>query len=213
MSFRYGSVEEVTVNRQRWFQTLGLRDQGVFPLSLDVTYGVHWLEKAPTFNGVSNPGFGSEGVWLANPSKALFLIVADCFPVAFYDPEAPVIGVFHAGRAELQAGLLTDFLRLGVEHGVSSRSLVVFIGPGVCERHYHFRQLPANNTLPVRPDQDGFHLDLSAAIYSTLAEFGISSEQVQRDNRCTFESRELFSHRREKGLPEGRFALIARSYG
>lgn len=215
MSYRYGSVDEVTTRRTEVFRQLGISGDRVLPLSVDLSYGVHWLTQAPlSLHGTSDPGFPAEGVWLRGADRTLFLFVADCFPLALFDRDSETLGIFHAGRAELASGLLAEFLALGRKHGVSMSDVAVFLGPGICPMHYIFHELPAGHRgSTVRDERGTFHVDLRDDIRQTLRQAGISDRQVTEDSRCTFESPELFSHRRSNNVGEGRFALIAQRYG
>lgn len=210
MSYRYGSEQEVRQNREQVFKRLGLSVNRVVPLSLNSTDGVHWLEDPSAWTGVSRPGFASEGVWCPSRATALFLMVADCCPMAFSDPATGALGVLHAGRAEIASGFLERFLELGQEHGVDLRRLYVFVGPGICVAHYAFDTLPDGHVGTVVEDAAGmFHVDLRDDIRRALRQAGIRDENVTEDPRCTYESNDLYSHRRDRDTGEGRFALIA----
>lgn len=214
MSYRYGGSAEVSLNRQRVFTSLGLPASDVLPLSLDLSHGVHWLDVAPANDGLALEGFRSEGLWLARPTRALFMFVADCFPIAAFDSASGALGVFHAGRAELEAGLLKKFFAVAQEHEVKSRNVRVFIGPGICSAHYIFSELPAGHAGASIQDAAGaYHLDLRADIRSTLKAAGIAEDNIIADARCTYESLELFSHRRDRETAEGRFAFIVKRHG
>lgn len=215
LSFRYGPAEQVSGARQRLLAELGIRPDHALSLSLDVAYGVHWLKARPAGHPIlKQQGFPSEGVWLPGSGVALFLLVGDCFPIAAYDPMSGTIGVFHAGRPELQAGLLQQWLALGQEHHLHFGSLRVFIGPGICKKHYVFHSLPSNVSEEFQPYiqliGNEHQVDLQAYIRAVLDETGIRLEHIFVDARCTYESAELFSHRRSKAhrLPEQRLALL-----
>ncbi|MBI5404653.1 MAG: polyphenol oxidase family protein [Candidatus Kerfeldbacteria bacterium] len=179
MSYRYGSEEAVVANRRKVFSSLGLSAGDVLPLSLDLSHGVHWLDTAPANDGLAVTGFRSEGLWLAKPAKALFMFVADCFPIAAFDPISGALGVFHAGRAELEAGLLQRFFAAAVERGLKPKNVRVFIGPGICPVHYVFQKLPDGHGGASRQDADGvWHVDLREDIRLIMKKVGISDNNI-----------------------------------
>jgi len=214
VSFRYGTSQDTGQARTSIYQRLGVNPAAVLPLRLDVSYGVHWLDERPPFDGLSPVGFPSEGVWTTDAGVVPLIFVADCFPVGLYDPGRGALGIFHAGRAELSAGLFRRMLELGKEHGVNPVKLNVFIGPGICQAHYVFDRVPDDHVGAATQDgQARWHLDLLDDLQATLQAFGVNRDRIFLDGRCTYESPELFSHRREAGMKEGRFALLVQRYG
>lgn len=210
LSLRYGQPDQVLAARRRWWGELGLSDDRVVPLSLDASYGVHWIDSSATELGVQ-AGPNADGAWLTD-GRALFMVVADCYPVAFFDSSG-AIGLFHAGRADLGAGLLEDFLDLASNHGLDLASLRVFIGPGICRRHYDFEQPPANYQRMIERGEAGrYGIDLRRDVRETLLRTDINQKFIVEDLRCTFESDQLFSHRRDRGSIERRFGIIVTSH-
>lgn len=213
MSFRYGPAEVVSTARQSVLEHLGLKAKTVLSLSLDVSFGVHWLESRPPNHSILHQqGWPAEGVWIPVGQTDLFLLVGDCFPLAVYEPTYHVMGMFHAGRPELQAGLLERFFELGQEHGIDFTHLRVFIGPGICPKHYVFQTLPPDLQSSfhsyIQPTGQEYQIDLQAYIRDSLRSFGVVSTHITSDGRCTYESPNLFSHRRSRGQGEARFAML-----
>ncbi|BEP15494.1 peptidoglycan editing factor PgeF [Acidothermaceae bacterium B102] len=141
-------------------------------------------------------------------SAPLVVLVADCLPVLLADPVARVVGAVHAGRRGMAAGVVTATVEAMVEAGARVGDLRAAIGPGVCAACY---EVPAAMAAEVDAAVPGTaavtptgspSLDLTAGVRSQLAALGVS--QVSVDGRCTVESPELFSYRRD-GVT-GRFA-------
>jgi YfiH family protein len=143
------------------------------------------------------------------PGLALAVLVADCVPVLFEAPGA--VGVAHAGRTGMAAGVLSATLaafdRLGVDRGRIRATL----GPGVCGACY---EVPARMRAEVAAAVPGSaavtpagtpSIDLRAGLTRQLRGAGIAGLTVS--DRCTIEDSALFSHRRDGRT--GRFAGLA----
>ncbi|MDX6244761.1 MAG: purine-nucleoside/S-methyl-5-thioadenosine phosphorylase / adenosine deaminase [Frankiales bacterium] len=138
----------------------------------------------------------------------LVIMVADCVPVLLADPEARVVAGVHAGRKGVQADIVGKAVAVMREAGATDISAA--IGPSVCPGCY---EVPGAMAAEVDAAVPGTaartrtgtpSLDLAAGVASQLAAAGV--RRVARDGRCTVESPELFSHRRD-GVT-GRFAGV-----
>lgn len=135
---------------------------------------------------------------------ALCIRVADCVPVVLADPQARVVAAAHAGRVGLAAGVLdatADALL-----GAGARQLTAWIGPHVCGRCYEVptemadqvaAQIPASRS---QTRHATAALDLGAGCAQVLRARQV---QVYDVSRCTLESPDLYSHRRD-GAGAGR---------
>lgn len=140
------------------------------------------------------------------PGVALCIRVADCVPVLLADSQARVVAAAHAGRVGLVAGVLEATLDALEQAG--ARQVSAWIGPHVCGRCYEVpsemaeqvaARVPATRS---RTREGTASLDLGAGCVAILR-----SRQVEvRDvGRCTLESPDLHSHRRD-GAGAGRLA-------
>ena len=143
------------------------------------------------------------------PGLALAVLVADCAPVLFEAPGA--VGVAHAGRAGMAAGVLAATLRVFDELGVDRSEISVTVGPAICGSCYEVspelcrevsRLVPgsASTTRAGTPA-----IDLRAGLAGQLREAGVKSVTISP--RCTAEDPDLYSYRRD-GVT-GRFAGLA----
>ena len=149
----------------------------------------------------------------------LAILVADCVPMAFLDPEARVLAAIHAGwrgtaaRASLRA--LEAMCALGAE----PERIVAFIGPGVHPARYQVDEdvhealaqaiAPGDLTSEVaRPAGSGrWRVDLMAANHQQLVLAGVAPARIF-DCGVTTADDDYFSDRAAR--PCGRFALLAR---
>jgi YfiH family protein len=140
----------------------------------------------------------------------LVVRVADCVPVLLADPTAGVIGVAHAGRPGLAAGVapaaISRMRDLGAER------ISAWLGPHVCGACY---EVPANMRAEVGaivPEAVATtswgtpSLDIGAGLRAQLEALDVSVHDVAT---CTRESPDLYSYRRD-GARAGRFAGLVR---
>lgn len=145
-------------------------------------------------------------------TEPLAVMVADCVPVVLVgesrdtDPAGgPVLGVVHAGRPGVAAGVVPAAVaRL---RGLGADRVSAWIGPSICGRCYEVPEdlradvaaaVPATwcSTSAGTPG-----LDLPAGVRSQLEAEGVA---VEHPGGCTLEDGNLFSYRRDNRT--GRFA-------
>jgi hypothetical protein len=119
-----------------------------------------------------------------------------------------MVGAAHSGRPGTEAGIATALVAAMADKGAAPERMVALVGPGACGRCY---EVPAELREQVAAkvprtwsttSWETPALDLRAGIEAQLRAAGVM--EVRHDGRCTIESEELYSHRREQ--PGGRFA-------
>jgi YfiH family protein len=143
------------------------------------------------------------------PDLALAVLVADCVPVLLAAPEEGVLGVAHAGRAGMAAGVavrLVDAMR-----DLGARTILGRLGPSVCARCYPVGEQLREQVAGLWPvtRSVSWHgepsLDVSAGVLEQLRPRCSDVEQLPG---CTVERDDLFSYRRDGRT--GRFAGVVR---
>ena len=144
------------------------------------------------------------------PGVSLMVRAADCVPVLFADDSGAVVGAAHCGRPGLVAGIVpatvTSLRGLGATH------LTAWVGPSVCGRCYEVPQELQDDVAAVEPASRATtswgtpSLDVAAGVRAQLERDGV---EVVDLSRCTRESPDLFSYRRD-GQRSGRQAGIIR---
>lgn len=153
---------------------------------------------------------GQDGLVTDVPGLALTVLVADCVPVVFTAPGA--VGVAHAGRAGLAAGVVPATVAALADLGAAPQRLHVEVGPSVCGRCYEVPAAMRDEVDAVVPGTATVTragtpaLDLRAGVAAQLRGLGVTDITVS--DRCTMEDPALFSHRRDAGRT-GRFAGVA----
>lgn len=143
----------------------------------------------------------------------LGVLVADCVPVLLADPVAGVVGVAHAGRKGLAAGVVHRALDAMTARGAQPGRVRAAVGPAVCGRCYEVPEAMRAEVAAAVPeswattDAGTPGLDLPAGVLAQLAARGVEAVHVER---CTRTDAELFSHRRatEAGTITGRQAGV-----
>jgi YfiH family protein len=161
------------------------------------------------------PASAGEGDALVTAERGLGLgvLVADCVPVLLADPEAHVVGVAHAGRQGVLAGVVHRALDALIARGAEPGRVRAVVGPAVCGRCYEVPAAMRDEVAAAVPETFATTeagtpgLDLPAGVVAQLAARGVAATHVER---CTLEDPALFSHRRASaaGTTTGRQAGI-----
>lgn len=139
---------------------------------------------------------------------AVCAMAADCAPVLLADPVVRLVGAAHAGRPGMAAGVVSALVAAMTRSGADPARMHAIVGPAICGQCY---EVPAGLRADVaaaapesacvtREGKPG--IDLRAGLHAQLAAAGVG--QVTDDLRCTAESDDLFSYRRDGTT--GRFA-------
>lgn len=171
---------------------------------------VHGRAVAVVESAAGSPHEATDGLVTAEPCLALVVLAADCVPVLLADEEAGVVGAVHAGRVGARIGIVPRALAAMASAGADVARVTVLLGPAVCGRCYevpHPMQVDVEAHAPgsasrTRAGTPG--LDIRAGLRGQLLAAGVRG--VAQDPRCTMESPELFSHRRN--APTGRLAGV-----
>lgn len=169
---------------------------------------------------VADPAAGSatgrrraDGIVTSGPGVTLMVRAADCVPVLLADPYAGVVGAAHSGRQGLLVGVVAATVARMRELG--ARDLTAWVGPHVCGSCY---EVPPDLQAQVVAREPSTRattswgttsLDLGAGVRAQLEREGATVVDV---SRCTLESTDLFSYRRD-GPRAGRLAGLIRLAG
>lgn len=138
---------------------------------------------------------------------ALGVLVADCTPVLVHDVAAGVVGVAHAGRPGLVAGVVPNLVAAMRDLGATRP--VAVVGPSICGRCYEVPAAMRDDVAAAAPEAAARTwtgtpaVDVAAGVVGQLAQLGVPLTWVPG---CTRESTTLYSYRREART--GRFAGV-----
>jgi YfiH family protein len=140
----------------------------------------------------------------------LMVRAADCVPVLLADPAAGVVGAAHAGRLGLVEGVVGACVDRMRELGATQ--IQAWVGPHVCGSCYEVPEAMQQEVASREPASLSTTswgtpaLDLGAGVRTQLERAGVEVHDV---SRCTLESPDLYSHRRD-GAGAGRLAGVIR---
>jgi YfiH family protein len=192
----------VMANRQRLCAEIG-----VAPEALVVGEQVHGRDVVQVSGPCPEPPV-ADALVTATPGIVLTVLVADCVPVLFADAQHGVVGVAHAGRPGMAAGVVGA--TVAALRDLGARDVVARLGPSVCPRCYEVPLAMREDVAARRPESRSLtwdakpSLDVAAGVLAQLAELDVPARQLPG---CTVESERLYSYRRD-GLT-GRFAGLA----
>ncbi|RNL79719.1 peptidoglycan editing factor PgeF [Nocardioides marmorisolisilvae] len=159
--------------------------------------------------GFSEPP-DADGLVAVEPGVTLMVRAADCVPVLLADAEAGIVGAAHSGRPGLVAGVVPATVARMRELGAAR--ITAWIGPHVCGACYEVpatMQAEVGALVPAAVATTSWgtpSLDIGAGVRAQLEAAGVA---VQDLSRCTRESADLYSYRRD-GDGAGRLAGLIR---
>jgi len=195
--------EAVRRNRTRTASELG-----VDPGRVVLMRQVHGADVAYVAEPFGDDPPAVDAVFTDQPGLALGVLVADCAPVLVADPVAGLVGAAHSGRAGTAAGVVPALVDAMIGRGADPSRMVALVGPTACGACYEVSAELRDEVAAILPQarsttrQGTPALDVRAGIAAQLAGRGVTA--VRHDDRCTIESPELYSYRRERTT--GRFA-------
>ncbi|PLX82909.1 MAG: peptidoglycan editing factor PgeF [Desulfuromonas sp.] len=144
------------------------------------------------------------------PDLLLAVLVADCYPVLLWDPQAKVVAAVHVGWKGAVARLLEKVVKtMRDQFGCHPDQLLAAVGPGIGGHLYQVDR-PVREAFVAAGHPWGsisreqaasrWLLDLQRCCELQLETVGVRIESTSRVEECTCCHRELlFSHRRDKG--------------
>ena len=142
------------------------------------------------------------------PNVAVLVQVADCVPVVLATEERDTVGVVHAGRRGLVAGVVPAATRILQDRGRGA--VTAWVGPHICGRCYELDADTAAEVTEAVPSAASTTwsgtpaADLGAGVTAQLQELGAT---VHHLGGCTLEDDQFFSFRRN-GANQRQGALV-----
>jgi purine-nucleoside/S-methyl-5'-thioadenosine phosphorylase / adenosine deaminase len=184
---------------------------GLDPADLAWMHQVHGAEvRYAGRQPAAGPADDCDAIFTDMAGLALAVQVADCVPVLVADPQARLAGAAHAGRAGMVAGVVPGLVAQLSAAGGRPDRMHALIGPAICGGCYEVGERLRAEVSAMVPESGCVTragtagLDITAGVAAQLAAVGVGS--VSRDGRCTRESDELYSYRRDGTT--GRFAAL-----
>ncbi|HEY6278006.1 MAG TPA: peptidoglycan editing factor PgeF [Streptosporangiaceae bacterium] len=167
----------------------------------------------------ADPAGPADALVTTEPGLVLAILVADCVPIALYDPAAHVLACVHAGWRGTAAQVTTAALAAMGSLGSRPEHVIAGIGPAIAAEAYRVGEDvasairaafgPESEHLLAASGPGQWLLDLPSANRAALRAAGVPGHQIHLAGLATGANPGLFfSHRADP--PCGRFALLAR---
>jgi len=150
------------------------------------------------------------------PNVCLTVLAADCVPILLYDPIKNVIAAVHAGWRGIEKEIVLKTVDKMKQHfACNPLQMITYIGPSICSDCYQvgsevvekFRNKGYPNYIFKNfADQGWANIDLWEINRIQLMRAGLNENNIEISGICTFESKNLFSARRD-GFSTGRFGV------
>lgn len=144
------------------------------------------------------PGLLGEGDALVTnrPGLAISIRTADCYPILLADTRNRAIAAIHAGWRGTAAQIVIGTLeKMKAEFGTEPADVLAAIGPGIDLCCYEVGE----DVAAIFGLAKGTHLDLISENWKQLEKAGVSRQNIQALDVCTFcDAERFFSYRREK---------------
>lgn len=135
------------------------------------------------------------------PGIRIGVRTADCVPVLIYAPDVEAVAAVHAGWKGSLSGIVTETVRVLEGLGANPALMHAAFGPSICGKCY---EVAAQMTFDFR--KAGFaaavvnerHISLEMVNRIRLREAGVPAANITGSRRCTFETTELPSWRRDR---------------
>lgn len=160
---------------------------------------------------------GVDGLMTSTPGVILGVKTADCLPMIFYEPEAKIIGIGHAGWRGVLARLPQKMIDRVVKMGGLPENLFVGIGPHICGQCYSVEKTRSQRFLAefgklegmVRAGRKKDLLDLAVPAKGQLISSGVTEKNIEFGGFCTLEqNKEFFSYRKDRKETYGEMLTV-----
>jgi len=204
-SLNFGGDDDpanIRVNIERLSKAFNLPAAGVFTVRQVHGSHVAVVERESDLRG---PRPDADAIVTSCKGLAIGVLTADCVPVLFYDEEAGVIAVAHAGWRGFVAGVLRETIKVMTrEFGARAVNIDAAIGPHIGPCCYEvsedliesFRE-SGRATEPYFRRNEGIRLDLGRAVTDELITCGLSGESISLPGPCTSCKEGFYSYRRD----------------
>jgi copper oxidase (laccase) domain-containing protein len=207
MGLRFGPEEAVRTHREIFLARYGISPEACAVMECEHGLAVEEAHAGSLIRGdalISNVR-----------GCCLFLLTADCIPLALIDETHAACALIHASRKTIAGGLIAKCVRaLEASYGVEPGDLKAVIGPHIRKHSYAFDLPLASIDDAIAPyisyENGRAHIGLTDAALAQLTASGIAAARIEDDGENTY-SGPYFSHYRAMRDPlerEGRVASI-----
>lgn len=211
LSSKWGDPDEVLENRTAFLKKCDASPENC--VALEVEHGDTIIHVNTSNRGET---IKAEALISQDKDLILFLLTADCFPVAYHDPKREVVALAHLGWKPTDKFLAAKvIMQMQDRYESSPKDIQIYIGPGIHKESYQFEKplqarLPEWSAFLTDVPNGQTQIDLIGHIKNQLTGVGVLGANIQVSEVDTATSPDYFSHYRSvrTGDPEGRFVTI-----
>jgi YfiH family protein len=221
MSFKWGEYEQVRKNRQTFFHELDISEEKVVAASLLHGNRIVEVTESNGGNGIFVPEESISGDILVTnkPDTFLFMVVADCLALFYYEPVKRVVALAHAGwrgvDKEVPEKVVNHMVK---EYDCDPKNILVGFSPAIQKKSYTDKvevvtqaHTEDERWLPYLHETNGlYEIDFVGFAYDQLLKAGIPAKNIENTGIDTWNDPQFFSHRRSlrEKVPNGRFGCV-----
>ncbi len=143
---------------------------------------------------------------LITNEKNIFLAIktADCVPILIFDPISEIIVAIHSGREGTRKNIVGETLKILINSfGADPKNMMIKLGPSICEKCYEVDKNTFDHFVKSTGIEQEFpFLNIKKVLLHQFMNEGISKNNIENNDVCTFENKDYFSYRR--GGTDGR---------
>jgi NEDD4-binding protein 2 len=218
MSFVWGKEKVVAKSRKIFFDNINIPTGRVAKLSVehkDKIVDVGWDDTASVLQ--QEGSFECDAIVTSEKGLPIFLIIADCIPIIFFDTRQNVLAVAHGGIANTKLEFSQKVLNHMIQkYSSAPKDIKVTIGPTLRKEHFAYDYFDDKNKELWKgfvEEKDGkFLIDNVGATVRQLINSGIKRENIFDNQVDTYTDPRYFSHRNDDDAgrkDQGRFACVA----
>ena len=220
MTLLRGEKEAVIKNRKKFLTSLNIDPKKCVCMSLVHESDVLEVKEEMIGQGIFKieETIECDGLITNKKDIFLFMVIADCLPIAFFDPKSESFALIHASRHNLVKGIIKNtILKFKKLYKTNPKDLIVEIGPsiGPCcyfESKEKVKRFIDSSLQPYIIETDKtLGCDLWRFAEDLLLTEGVSKQNLTNQKICTYHSGDYFSHVKfiKENLPlDTRFAVI-----
>ncbi|MEI6478029.1 MAG: laccase domain-containing protein [bacterium] len=223
MSYHLGDEKETSANRTAFIALQKVPAEQVVAAHLSGNRRVHEVGRHQWGAGVfkAEDAVPADILVSKDPETFLFINVADCLALGFFDRENHICALTHAGYRGVSRHMPRQTVEWMVDHyGSNPQKIHVRVSPAIHKECYAF----PDRTLFRATAWDeylypalggGFHADWIRFALDELAKCGIHSRNIQQSHFNTYTNHYFYSHQRQieqKALEEpekGNYGVLA----
>lgn len=218
LSFVYGDADEVIDNRSSFFNRVEVSGENIVEMKLQHSDNIEIVSPKQAGNVFDLKRLIYTDALITNhKGLGLFLVIADCIPVIFFDSEKQVLALMHGGIANTKLEMSKKVIRrMTDKFNVKPFDIQIIIGPSLRQPNYRYGYFNEKDDDMwdgfVKKDGKDLLIDNVGATIKQIIDMGVKEKNIFDSEIDTYEDENYFSHRRDDDNEmndQGRFGCVA----